>query len=440
MLSASRAASALAGGGGVSEVRRGFHGGVVSACALLCATGLVMIYSVTAARTGEGGIPGHFLRQFGGALLGLGVVFVASRVPLAAWRRAALPLWTASLVLLIATQIVGAEVNGARRWLPFFGFTFQPGELAKWSTLLFAAALLAAHPGKRRGDSRGARSEGAAFAKSIKTSAFWRPGPSKRLAKRSRADSKTKGIPQSNGASPRSLWLTLVIGVGCPTLLLFLQPDTSGALLILVMVALLVFVAGAPPRALFATGAAGALALAAAALARPYVLERLYTYLDPWARPEAEGFQIVQSFVAFGRGGAFGVGLGSGRQKLFYLPEPHTDFVLSVVGEELGLVGVALVLGAFAALVVAGFQIAMRASTRYGLLLAFAMTIAIAVPAALNAAVVTGLAPATGLALPFVSYGRTSLLISFLAVGVLLSVARTDPPRGSGAPSNPSGG
>jgi cell division protein FtsW len=195
-----------------------------------------------------------------------------------------------------------------------------------------------------------------------------------------------------------------------------------------------VFVAGAPLRALLATGAAGVFALLFAALARPYVLERLRTFLDPWERSETEGFQIVQSFVAFGRGGAFGVGLGGGRQKLFYLPEAHTDFVLSVVGEELGLFGVAAVLGAFAALTVAGFQIALRASSRYGVLLAFAMTTAIAVPAALNAAVVTGLVPATGLALPFVSYGRSSLLASFLAVGVLLSVARAGPPDETTAP------
>ncbi len=367
---------------------RGVHGGVVSAVALLCATGLVMVYSVTAAHAEGSAAPGHFLRQLFAALVGMVVVVAASRVPLAAWRRAALPLWIASLGLLGATQIIGIEVNGARRWLPLLGFSFQPGELAKWSTLLFACALLAAH---RRGE------------------------------------------------SPRSLWAALVIGVGCPTLLLFVQPDTSGALLILSMVALLVFVAGAPLRALVATGAAGVFALCAAALARPYVFERLRTFLDPWERSEAEGFQIVQSFVAFGRGGAFGVGLGGGRQKLFYLPEAHTDFVLSVVGEELGLFGVAVVLGAFAALAVAGFQIALRASSRYGLLLAFAMTITIAVPAAVNAAVVTGLVPATGLALPFVSYGRTSLLVSFLAVGVLLSVARAGPPDETATPE-PRGG
>ncbi len=367
------------------------HGGVASATALLCAMGLVMVYSITAAHSEASALPAHFVRQCVGALLGLGIVYAASRVPPALWRRAALPVWVASVLILAATHFLGHEVNGARRWLPVFGLSVQPGELAKWSTLLFAAALLAAHRAQRGGADRAARS------------------PAR---------------PRSARANPPSLWVALIVGVGVPTLLLFMQPDTSGALVILLMVGILVFVAGAPLRALMATATAGVLALTGAALARPYVLERLQTFLDPWARSEAEGFQIVQSFVAFGRGGAFGVGLGGGRQKLFYLPEAHTDFVLSVVGEELGLIGVALVLGAFAALAIAGFQIAARARARFPLLLAVAMTLFIAVPAAVNAAVVTGLAPATGLALPFVSYGRSALLVSFLAVGVLLSVAR----------------
>lgn len=385
----------------------GLHGGVATTTALLCALGLVMVYSVTAAQSHESAPPPHFLRQIVGAAIGVGVLFAASRVPPAAWRKAALPLWVGSLVLLVATQVIGVEVNGARRWLPVFGLSFQPGELAKWSTLLFAAALLAAHR-------NGARLDTAR-----------RKRDPRRPRKRGSTAPTTRGARSAQqGSNPPALWVTLVLGVGLPTLLLFMQPDTSGALLILVMVAILVFVAGAPLRALFATAGAGVLALALAALARPYVMERLRTFLDPWARSEAEGFQIVQSFVAFGRGGAFGVGLGGGRQKLFYLPEAHTDFVLSVVGEELGLIGVALVLGAFAALTVAGFQIAARANSRFSLLLAFAMTLSIAVPAAINAAVVTGLAPATGLALPFVSYGRSALLVSFLAVGVLLSVAR----------------
>jgi cell division protein FtsW len=149
-------------------------------------------------------------------------------------------------------------------------------------------------------------------------------------------------------------------------------------------------------------------------------------FLDPWSRSSAEGFQLVQSFVAFGRGGITGVGVGDGRQKLFYLPEAHTDFILSVVAEEGGLVGVLLVLGLFTALLLAGLRIALAAKQRFALLLAFGMTMLLVVPALLNAAVVMGCLPTKGLTLPFLSYGRTSLLVSCLAVGIVLAVARAE--------------
>lgn len=356
----------------------GPHGGIAFSCGLLVLCGLVMVYSATAPLS-ERGFPPHLWRQLSAALLGLATVAAAYRVPLGLWRRAAAPLWLLSVGFLVLTLAVGAEINGAQRWLRVPGlFSFQPSEFAKWATLLFVATLLA--------------------------------------------------VP-ARGQSPRALVVLLGLATGLPALLLFLQPDTSGALLLIMMVTVLVFVAGAPLRMLVAAGTAGALALGAAALARPYVIDRFRAFLDPWARSDAEGFQLVQSFVAFGRGGPWGVGLGDGRQKLFYLPEAHTDFILSVVGEELGLVGVSVILGAFAAFAWSGMQIALRASTRFGLLLAFAMTVLVALPAALNAAVVMGVAPPTGLALPFVSYGRSALLVSFLAVGVLLAAAREVTPK-----------
>jgi cell division protein FtsW len=158
--------------------------------------------------------------------------------------------------------------------------------------------------------------------------------------------------------------------------------------------------------------------------------------MDPWERPLGEGFQLVQSFVAFGRGGLFGVGLGNGQQKLAYLPEAHTDFILSLVAEELGLVGVLIVLGGFAGLLVAGTRIATRASDRFALLVAFGMTALLTVPAVVNASVVMGLLPTKGLTLPFLSYGRTSLIVCCFTLGLLLGVARdgaTHSQRGRGA-------
>ena len=147
-------------------------------------------------------------------------------------------------------------------------------------------------------------------------------------------------------------------------------------------------------------------------------------FLDPHADPEGKGFQLLQSFVAFGHGGLSGVGIGGGWQKLFYLPEAHTDFVLALVAEELGLIGVLLVLGAFTALLIAGTRIARQARSRFGLLVAFSVTTLLTVPAIINAGVVMGVLPTKGLPLPFLSYGRTSLVLSCAAVGLLLGLAR----------------
>jgi cell division protein FtsW len=165
---------------------------------------------------------------------------------------------------------------------------------------------------------------------------------------------------------------------------------------------------------------------------RPYAHQRWTGFLDPWATSSREGFQLVQSFVAFGRGGVFGVGLGDGRQKLHFLPEAHTDFILAGVAEELGLVGVLIVLGAFAAFVWAGTRIAGRAKDPFAALVALGMTTVIGLPAAINAGVVMGLLPTTGFTLPFVSFGGNSLIVCSLAAGILLRIGACEaPPQGT---------
>jgi len=224
-----------------------------------------------------------------------------------------------------------------------------------------------------------------------------------------------------------------------PVLPLLLQPDFGNALVLVALVGALLFCAGIPLRVL---AAPALVSLAGAALyvaVKPYALARVRGFLDPWRLAQDEGFQLVQSFVAFGRGDLLGVGLGDGRQKLFYLPEAHTDFILSVVAEELGLAGVLLVLGAFAAFLVAGTRIARRARDPFALLTAFGMTALIALPAIVNAAVVMGLAPTKGFTLPFMSYGGNSLIVCALAVGILLRLgsreAAPEPQRiGAAAP------
>ena len=351
---------------------------------LLASIGAVAVYSATAPLALDAALPPYFLRHALAALIGAGVVLVAARVPLAAWHRLALPLWVVALGLLGATLVLGVVSGGARRWLPVpgLGFAFQPVELAKLATVLAVAALL----GRRDGRA---------------------------------------------GVHAPKLGLALALGA-LPAALCVLQPDLGNAVLLVGLTALLLFVAGADFRPLLVVGALGGVGVAIYTALRPYALRRVLGFLDPWSRASAEGFQLVQSFVAFGRGGVTGVGVGDGRQKLFYLPEAHTDFILSVVAEEAGLVGVLFVLGGFVALLVAGLRIALAAKQRFALLLAFGMTALLVVPALLNAAVVMGCLPTKGLTLPFLSYGRSSLVISCLAVGILLAVARAGrSPRGA---------
>jgi cell division protein FtsW len=200
------------------------------------------------------------------------------------------------------------------------------------------------------------------------------------------------------------------------------------------LVALLLIVAGTRLARMVAPGLIGILGIGLYVTQNAYAWRRITGFLNPWATSQGEGFQLVQSFVAFGLGGVFGVGLGNGQQKLAYLPEAHTDFVLSLVAEELGLVGVLVVLAGFVGLLLAGSRIAARARDRFALLVAFGMTTLLTVPAIINAAVVMGMIPTKGLTLPFLSYGRTSLVICCVALGLLLSAARQSaPPRARSA-------
>jgi cell division protein FtsW len=224
--------------------------------------------------------------------------------------------------------------------------------------------------------------------------------------------------------------LAVALGLATiPAALCLGQPDLGNAVILVSLCGLVLFVAGAQLRWLIGPAALGAVGIGVYSLLNPYAMRRWVGFLDPWSRATTEGFQLVQSFVAFGRGGLTGVGIGDGRQKLFYLPEAHTDFILSIVAEETGLVGVLIVLGAFVALAVAGGRIALASKRRFPFLLAFGMTALLVMPALLNAAVVMGLLPTKGLTLPFLSYGRSSLFASALAVGVLLRVAREEGTR-----------
>jgi cell division protein FtsW len=352
-------------------------GGVVAAISILAGMGLVMVYSLTAPLASASVLPPQFTRQLVALAVGGLALVVALHVPLVLWRRLAMPLWGLCVVLLIATWLGGVEVNGARRWLEFPGGRLQPAEFTKFATLLAVAVQLTSK--------------------------------------------------SSRGARLRPVVAASLLCLPPVTLLLF-QPDFGSSMVLCASVGVLLFAGGvslrllALPTILMIGGASIYVAL------RPYAHLRWTGFLDPWATAGREGFQLVQSFVAFGRGGIFGVGIGDGRQKLYFLPEAHTDFILAGVAEELGLIGVLIVLGAFTAYVWGGTRIAGRAKDPFAALLALGMTTIIGVPAAINAAVVMGLLPTTGFTLPFVSFGGNSLVVCLLAAGILLRIGACEAP------------
>jgi cell division protein FtsW len=345
----------------------------------LTAFGLVMVYSATSARAVDGGNGRpmeYLLRQALFAGLGLVALLLASRTPYVFWRKIAPSFLVVSLVLLAGVLLVGQSVNGARRWVPLGPFAFQPSELAKLALAVWVAAWLA--------------------------------------RKRRQPESLTElGKP-----------LGLVAGLAC--VLILVEPDLGTAVSVVVMLAGILVVAGLPSgllvRAFAIVAAAGALAI----WLEPYRRTRFFAFLDPWHDPQGAGFQIVQAMIGLGSGGWLGVGIGHGVVKVFDLPEAHTDMIFATVGEELGLIGTAAVICAYAAFAWAGFRIALACKDPFGKLLAAGLTVLICGQAAINLAAVLAIAPLTGITLPFVSYGGSSLIAALGAVGILLNIGSAD--------------
>jgi cell division protein FtsW len=359
-----------------SHAAQTWDGGVLASALGLTAFGVLMNYSTTAALDIQHTLPPLAVRHAAGVACAFVLAVLAARLPLAFWQRSSLWMWAGSVVLLAATLAFGTVANGARRWLviPGFPVAIQAAEFTRLSTALVVAALLA------------------------------------------------NATPRQ--LASRAVLQRVALFAALPVALLLLQPDFGSAVMLCAVVGFVLFAAGLPLRVLAAPVVLAALGALAYIAARPYAAARVRGFVDPWQNAHAEGFQLVQSFVAFGRGGSFGVGLGNGLQKLSYLPEAHTDFILSMVAEELGLTGVLLVLGAFAALCWAGLRIARRARQPFALLAATACTALIVVPALCNAAVVMGLVPTKGLTLPFLSHGTNSLVCTALAIGILLRAGR----------------
>jgi cell division protein FtsW len=362
--------------------RREYAGGSVARYLLLGSAvfltvfGLVMIYSASSisAYVKEGSATHFFIRQL--IFVGIGTV-LATVIAKFDYRRFQGSLgyqaWWGSVALVVLTYVYGAMRNGARRWIPL-GFTqLQPSELTKIACVLVAAAL----------------------------AVEWQRG---------RMDT-------------RAYMKRLGFYVGIPAVLIVFQPDLGTAILMAVGVGIVLFLGGIELRWVGLAGAAiVAFGVFAVAIA-PYRMERVVTAFNPWNDAQDKGYQAVQALLAFGTGGIQGVGLGLSRQKFFYLPEAHTDFIFAIIGEEAGLIGTLAVILGFTILLFAGIRIATRARDPYGRLVAGAVAGMLAFQAALNMAAVTGVFPVTGKPLPFISYGGSSMLVTLMSVGLILSVS-----------------
>ncbi len=355
------------------------------AAASLTALGLVMIYSASSVpdyvKLGDSAF--SLKRQAVGLAIGVLLLVGLDWFDYRRLKRMAWGLWGLSVAALVSVQIWGITVNGAKSWLSIGGQRIQPSEYAKLACVLVFASVLA-----------------------------------DRLAGR-----------LSERKTVRSLLLATVPVLG----LVLLQGDMGTAMTIAIPLYLVLVVAGLPGGQLVGIGVSGVGLALLGMFAEPYRAARFFSFLDPWADPQRSGYQLIQGLLAFGDGGVTGVGLGLSRQKFFYLPAAHTDFIYAIVGEELGLLGTLGVLAGFAAFTYAGFRIAASSKDHFGRIAAAGLTGVIVAQALVNMMAVTKLMPLTGVPLPFVSFGGSSLTLTLACVGVIASVGRGTRLRGVSA-------
>lgn len=344
---------------------------------VLSVFGAVMIYSASSysAQRTYGDAFFYVKKQVFALILGIFAMTALIFVDLDKLRKYSWVFYAAGLVLLAAVFVpgLGVESYGAKRWLNLGITTVQPSEYAKFTTVFFLADFMAER------DMR-----------------------------------KTK-----------NLFAALAIGLA-ECVLIILEPNMSITVCAAAVVAIMVFAGGAKRKSLAALGGGAALALPALIVAEPYRMKRLLAYIDPWSSPKGEGYQLIQSYYALGSGGLFGVGLFGSRQKYLFLPFSESDFILSVIGEEMGLFGVASVLALFVVFLTEGARTAVKAKNAFGCYLAIGITAVVSVQVLVNAAVVSGSIPPTGLPLPFMSAGGSSLVAFLAATGLLANVSATD--------------
>ena len=354
---------------------------------LLLSIGLVMILSASSPTSLQkyGNSYEYFVKQLFFAVLGLVGMYFVSKIDYRIYQRFYKQAWWLSAILLFAVLVVGSEAKGAKRWIDLGFTTFQPSELVKFLMIVFYAGILV----KNRNE----------------LGKFWK------------------------GLVKHILFLVPIIG------LLILEPHLSTSIVIIITCCVIIITAGCKFWQFCATGIVGVGAIGSMATILffaseffrekfQYAITRVVTFMDPWQDATDTGWQVIQSLYAIGSGGLFGAGLGDSKQKYLYLPEPHNDFIFSVLAEELGFVGCFIVFALFAVFIWRGILIAMKAPDMFGSLVAIGITTLVGIQAIINVAVVTSSMPATGMQLPFFSYGGTALCILLCEVGVLLSISR----------------
>ncbi|AEM79008.1 stage V sporulation protein E [Thermoanaerobacter wiegelii] len=353
--------------------------GILLTVLILVSIGVIMVFSASSASAEYMYNDAYYFlkRQLLWVILGFFAMVFMMNFDYTILKKLAGPLLIISIGLLIAVLIpgIGVERYNATRWIGVGSFTIQPSELAKYALIIYLAKYFDKHPD---------------YAKSFK-----------------------KGVMPVLGLA--GLFFGLIM----------LQPNFSTAGIIFIVAVIILFVAGAKLSFMGALFGAGIGAAIVVFSSFKYIRERVFTFLNPWQDIQKSGYQIVQSLYALGSGGLFGVGLGGSRQKLMYLPMPYNDFIFSIIGEELGLVGTVTILLMFLYLILRGLRVAAKAPDMFGCLLATGITSLIGVQTLINVAVVTSSMPPTGVSLPFISYGGTSTVIMMAGVGILLNISRS---------------
>lgn len=369
--------------------RRGMDIPFFTLVMMLLIIGITMVLSASFARAyyDPGNITGgnaayYFIRQTIFAALGVAAMLFCSRLPMGFYKRFSIHLLIAAFVLLLLVPVIGVEANGAKRWIGIGGLTLQPSEIAKIAIILSFSTLICKFSGK------------------MKSFKF--------------------------GIAPFAIILLAIVG------LLVLEPHFSASIIIVAVGGVMMFLGGARPGWFVGAAIAAGGGIAVLLTLFPYASTRITTWLDPFSSTSDEGYQIVQSLYTIGSGGLTGLGLGQSRQKYLYLPEEHNDFIFSVVCEELGFIGAALILTLFALLIIRGYWLALHARDRYSFLVSAGITTLLALQVILNVSVVTNLIPCTGISLPFFSYGGTALLIQLAEMGIILSASREIPAKRAG--------